>query len=369
MVDTIQGAYFQTLSLQLALRAGEPFHLAKALAMEAAHESIGGSRSRERTARLLALAEGVARQTGSPHAAALVALAEGIAAALAGDWRQAVERCDQAEKILRESCAGVTWEMGTAYRFALWPLMLRGEVQEIARRLPVRLKEALERDDLYTVTNLSLVVRTFVHLAHDEPERARDELERVMDEWSPHGYHVQHMNRLYDEAQIDLYTGSALSAWQRVAAGWAPVRRAHMLRVQQVYVLLLDLRGRSALAAAAMPGDPRPFLKAAFRDARLLRRERVPWAVALAELLDAGVAGRQGEEQRAAERYGQAAALLEAADMHLYAAAARRRQGALVGGPAGRDLTATADAWMEGQGIRNSQRMTALLAPGLDRKE
>ena len=50
--------------------------------------------------------------------------------------------------------------------------------------------------------------------------------------------------------------------------------------------------------------------------------------------------------------------------MPLYAAVARRRLGALLGGDAGRDLVAQADSWMAGQGIVNPSRMTALFAPG-----
>ena len=54
----------------------------------------------------------------------------------------------------------------------------------------------------------------------------------------------------------------------------------------------------------------------------------------------------------------------EACDMRLFAAAARRCLGQLVGGSEGRTLMACADTWMAGQGIRNPARMTALYAPG-----
>jgi hypothetical protein len=50
--------------------------------------------------------------------------------------------------------------------------------------------------------------------------------------------------------------------------------------------------------------------------------------------------------------------------MNLFAAAARRRLGQLLGGNCGQALIAQADAWMAGQGIVNPARMTAMLAPG-----
>jgi hypothetical protein len=362
MVDTIQGAYFQTSTVLLALRAGEPHRLARELAIEAGHQSVGGGCARRRTTWMLGRAEAIARSTGEPYPMAMVSLASGIAAALAGQWREAVERCGLAEKILRESCAGVMWELGTAYRFSMWPLMFMGEVAEINRRLPVLFKEAQERDDLYTVTNLSLTVRTFVRLAGDEPARARDELAQVMDKWSQLGYHVQHMNRWYDEVQIELYSGGAAAALARIRAGWAAVKASHLLRVQQVRIFLVHARACCALAAAAGPAAD-SLQRAAAQDARALRRERVPWAEALGALVEAGVASARGDA-RAAALFGAASERLQAADMHLYAAAARRRQGELLGGAEGQEIRDRAEAAMAEKGVRSPERMTALMAPG-----
>jgi hypothetical protein len=361
-VDTIQGAYFQARSLGLALRAGEPHRLVRALAMEAGHQSTGGSRTQRRTAQLLGRAEDLARSLGEPYPLAMAALAGCISAALAGDWRQAVERGDRAETILREKCTGVSWELGTAYRFTLWPLMFMGEVHEIARRLPVLLKEAQARDDLYTVTNLSLVVRTFVRLAADEPGRALVELRQVMDQWSRHGYHVQHMNRWMDEVQIELYAGGAAAAWARLTEGWPALQSSYLLRVQQVRIFLVHLRARCALAAAG-GSDSEGLLRSAARDARALRGERSRWALALAKLIDAGLARARGDAGAAA-LFGEAGDLLQAVDMHLHAATARRRQGELMGGAQGQQIKDRAEAWMAGQGVRSPERMTGLLAPG-----
>jgi len=364
MVDTIQGAYFQTRALLLALAAGEPNHLARELALEAGHVSIGGGHSRQRTGRLLQTAEALAQQVDQPYPLAIVSLVKGVAAAFEGNWRRALVLCDQAEGIFRGSCTGAVWELDTAHRFALWALMFMGEAAKLSRRLPSLLKEAQERDDLYAVTNLTLAVGTFARLAADEPERARSDIEQVMSRWSRQGFHVQHMNRLLDEAQIDLYLGQGRAAWDRLTASWPTLAASHFFRVQQVRVFLHYLRGRSALATAAGAADPRPFLRAAEQDARRLQRERIPWSEGLSRLIHAGVALiRSGP--RAAELLREAVAALEEVDMALHAAAARRLLGQLVGGEEGQTLVAEADSWMRGQKIQNPARLAAMLVQGL----
>jgi serine/threonine protein kinase len=364
MVDTVQGAYFHTRGLLLALQAGGPDHLARALALEAAHVSIGGGRTRQRTDRLVEAAEALARQVGQPYVRALVTLARGLAADFVGDWPAGLALCDEAEAVFRNSCTGVVWERDTAQRFALWPLLFMGEVNELRRRVPLLLQEALERDDLYAVMNLSLVLRPFLRLAADEPGRARKEVREAMARWSQQGFHVQHMNRLHDEALIDLYEGNGRSAYERLTTHWPLLRRHHFLRVQQVYIFLLHLRARCALTAATAAADPRPLFRAAECDAGLLRREQMPWGNALADLVDGGVALGRGDQRRAVDCLRAAVGGCDIGSMRLYAAGARRRLGRLLGGDEGRALTAEADAWMAGQGIRDPGRMTALVFPG-----
>jgi hypothetical protein len=54
----------------------------------------------------------------------------------------------------------------------------------------------------------------------------------------------------------------------------------------------------------------------------------------------------------------------EAVNMILFAAAARRCRGQLIGGERGRELIELADATMAVQNIKNVVNMTAMLAPG-----
>ncbi len=363
MVDPLQGAYFQTRSSLLALKLGESERLVTALAMEASHTSIGGSRGRRLTQRYLDAVDNLAEQVNLPYAHAMASLAHGIAAALMGDWRDGQRRCDEAERILRDSCIGALWERGTAHRFALWPIMLMGDVVEINHRLPRLIQEARQRDDLYEETNLCLVIRTFVRLAADEPQRARSELAQVMEKWSHQGFHVQHMNRLFDEVQIDLYEGDAERAWHLLTEAWPTLQRSYLLHVQQVRILMLDLRARCALARSGGK-DSLSWLRLAQRDVRALRCEKVPWANALAELRETAIAFGRGELSRATETLKAAIAGFAATDMHLHAAVARHRLGQMLGGSQGLELVQQAEEWMHEQKIRNHPRIINLFAPG-----
>jgi hypothetical protein len=85
---------------------------------------------------------------------------------------------------------------------------------------------------------------------------------------------------------------------------------------------------------------------------------------ALARLVGAGIAFARRDRRLAERLMCVAAEQLDAIEMRLYAAAARRRLGQLLGGDQGRGLIVQADVWMTGQGIKNPARMTAMLVPG-----
>jgi hypothetical protein len=95
-----------------------------------------------------------------------------------------------------------------------------------------------------------------------------------------------------------------------------------------------------------------------------MKRHCMPWGNALADLTKAGIAATRGDRNAAMTLLRAAEAGFDAAGMHLYAAAARRRRGQLTGDAEGQSLVDATGLWMAAQNIRNCERMTAMLAPG-----
>ena len=364
VIDPICGAEFQTRGLLLALNAGEPYRVARALALEAMHVATAGTRRRPEVAALIERAQALSDECGHPHAHGLVSLAHATTALLFARWREARESFDRAEAIFRDRCTGVAWELDTVHNLALWATTHMGDLATLRRRWPILLQEAQGRGDLYAITTLNTFFMALLRLADGDPEGARRELAAVMGRWSHRGFHVQHGNAFRAEVHIDLYRGDGAAAWGRMRQHWAAYRRSQLLRVQMLRIELLELRGRSALAAARTARRPAPFLRAAARDARRLEHEHEPWARAHAELLRAGIAAVRGDQRRAVAGLYAAAAQFETLEMHLHAAASRRRLGELLGAAPGEALVTEADQWMRDQTIRDPARMTNVYAPG-----
>lgn len=360
-VDWVRGADFQVRGLLLALRAGEPYRIARALAVEAAQAATGGSATHRRTTRLLEQAEALASRTEQPYAQGMVRMAAGVAAYLEGRWHSAVEHCDSAEAVFRDRCTGVAWELDTAHAYALWALSHLGQWGELSRRFPVLINEARERGDLYAVMNLSTYILSIVRLAADEPAAAREETMRVMGQWSRDGYHVQHNDQVWASVQIELYAGNGALAWERIRRHWPILSRSLLLRVQFIRIAMHGLRARSALAAAAGDG---PLVRSALRDAAVLEREGTPWARAQARMARAGVAALRGNRDESLAHLQEAVVRFRDAGMDLCAVVAERRQGELQGGAAGRALQDRADDWMADQSIRRPAGVVAMFAPG-----
>jgi len=328
-----------------------------------AYSASSGGRTRRRTEKLRQETALLVSRVDHPHALGLATFTSGFAEYLEGRWRTAQKLLEQAEGILRERCTGVSWEVDNAQYYALRSLCFMGRFEELSRRLPSYLEDVQNRGDLYAETNLRTRVSYNLLLVRDDPVKARQEIREMVGRWSHRSYHLQHYYDLHGQAEIDLYEGNPKAAWERVSSGWRALERSLLRRAQLVFLESAYLRARSVLAALAAREIDVRFLGLAESDARRIERERMPWSNPLAQLLRASAAALRGDGSNAIALLASAESGFEAADEGLYAAAARRRRGELVGGQEGSRLMSEAEAWMSRERVANPARLCALLAP------
>ena len=365
MIDPIRAADLQTRSLLLALRVGEPFRVARALALEAAHRASSGSLASAEA--VLAEADQLATALGEPYAKGIVEVARGTIRYFAQRWPDSLRCFKEAEATFREQCTGVMWEIATANAFTLWSLAKLGDLAELGRVCPPLLKAALERGDRYAATNLSTQLMTLVRLGADDPDAARADVDRVMRQWSQSGYHIQHHDALQAIVPLELYCGTPQAAWQRVDRDWSAFRWSLLSHVQDVRIEMLQMRAYSALAVAAADRS-RPLLQTALRGARRLRREQRPSAAGLASYIEGAAAAMDGDTEAAAKHLTNAISTFDSLSMRLYAVATRVRLAQLIGGSEGAELTAFADAWFKSQEVKSPEKLTAAFSPGFQNR-
>ncbi len=251
--------------------------------------------------------------------------------------------------------------------FQLRALLLIGDVAEVRKRLPRYLKDVRDKGDLYAEVILRSRSAWMLHLADDQPDQALREMDGAIERWSQRGFHIQHYWHLTGRVETALYRGDATAAWEALERAWPKIEKSLLLRIQFTRTEGRHLRCRGALAAAAAAGADTPRGKALLKllggELKAIESEKIFWAQPLTELVRAGLAGLRGDKDKALELLVSAAAGFDAANMELYAAVARRRRGEILGS-GGETFVREADAWMADRGIRDTERMSDVLAPG-----
>jgi eukaryotic-like serine/threonine-protein kinase len=362
LVDMLNAGYYSARHLLLALDAGEPSRIARAMAIEATSRRAYPT-GRRLTETLFQQSKALAMSVGNPHAMALSILGESITAMARGEWKQGGTLAEQALGIMRQERTGVTWEVNIAQNMAIWALLYRGELGEVVQRVPPLLASARNTGNLYIATELC-TRSNYAWLAVDDPDEGEREAIESIERWSHKGFHRQHYSALLARVQTALYRGNGAEAWRLFTEHEPSLRRSLMTRLQVLRVETHYMRARSALAMAATNRAAHRFVSIARAEARRIARERMPWSDPIALLLRAGVAYLEGDAALSLKHLHDAVDGFERADMNLYAAVARLRIGELQRDAAGREQQEAAAAWMVSQHIKNPAGFTRMLAPG-----
>jgi eukaryotic-like serine/threonine-protein kinase len=365
MVDNIRGATFQAHNLHMALSAGEPVRVVRALAMEATLAASTGQGGARRAHKLIRQAEVVAGQVQEPAAGGFARLCAGAVAFLGGRWRQSLELCEDAERTFRERCTGVSYEVDQAQLFTIWSRYFLGQMGELIERVPRLVARAEDRGDLYAAVSMSSGLANMAWLALDQVTEAQQRLLDAERRWSNQSFQFQHYWYLLARTQIDLYLNDGPAAHARVLASWPAFARSLLLRVQNIRIEARGFRGRAALAAARGP-DGAALLAEAAREARAIARERTDNARGIAALIGAGVAARRGQQARALAELQIADSAFTAADMVMHAHCARHVLGSLQGGDAGAAAMQAAVAGLAQQRVARPEHLIRMLAPGFE---
>jgi serine/threonine protein kinase len=363
-VDSIRAAAFQAQQVLLALDAGEPRRVHRALCTEAIFLAMVGRRHQGRVDRVIALVGKLTEQLDTPDTRASYEGTLGVANFQLGNWRKCLEHCRRAEALFRDRCTGVRWELSTSQIFAIYAESLLGDMRAFMPRVPVLVKESQERGDLYTQTILQTAVAHTAALVEDDPERSHREVAEALARWNvPDAIHAQHFQAAMSDATTDVYAGDAVKAYEGIATRWRAFQRSLILHLQTLRCVAHYARGRAALAAARQ-GRPE-LVRVAAADARALVREKVGYCVAAGNILEAGVRMLRGDREAAVRLYRRAASSCEAAEMHLHVAGMNWELGRILGGDEGAALVAGAEAAMRAQGIRAPARFVTTFSGGI----
>ncbi|WP_156041062.1 serine/threonine-protein kinase [Chondromyces apiculatus] len=366
--DSIRAAAFLLKYVLLALQAGEPRHIARALVFFGMLTVYEGTRRGIRKGNLLmAEAERIAERFASPYLDGVILGCKGIAAVSAGNFHEGISHLAAGSEILKSRCSAVRWEVSTCASGSCSALIWLGEFRELGRIANASLRDAEQIGDIFSIVEFQLFCAT-VDLASGDIPAARARAAEAMSRWYAQAFTYQHWFALKVEVWCDLHDGDVDAASRRLDAAWSTLEASKLLRVRLFALDAHFLRGTVALAGAAADiaaGRPaRRNLRAVQRDARFLIDLDFGECSGLGDLLLAGALALSGDTSAAISHLDVAIRRLDAAGMYLHVACARLRKGHLLGGKEGRALVVKAEGAMRDEGIANPPAWRRLYAPG-----
>jgi eukaryotic-like serine/threonine-protein kinase len=363
LIDTRRASVFQSRSLLLALRTGEPKRLALALVMESVYVAAPGAEGLRRARALGAEAEALAQSSKDQAVPAACRLNQGFLEYHAGNFRLSAQRFQEGESLYRNTTLGTYHEQSVCRAYRMLTLRMSGQFDELWRGLVETTLDAQRRSDRFLEAGLNLNVNQ-AWLARGQPEEALRRIEQSS--WVPTdgGYHFQQWYEMQARAELDLYCGRAATRLVAVRAALRIVRRTYIYTVRLHRIWAWQLLARLLVASTPTAQTPKRALAEAERLAERIAGHDVGYAQTYSALLLAAVAHQRGDASRVRRALEHAVRAAEAAALGQYATAARFRLGQHIGGAAGRVLLTEARAWMQGQDIREPEQMLELWAPG-----
>lgn len=367
MIDVPVGIYLTGRHLLLALKAGEPMRVARALMLATVGAAGLPFIGHARVHRMMRLLEKVAEEAGTPYSRAAVLFARSfIDYCIGGRWRTGVNQLREAEEIFARY-SGLAWEISTAHIFGLWGLAFTGQYAELGRLCTAYVHDARERGDLYEETSIGAATQPLAQMVAGRPDQALETMDEALGKCTRETYTAQHATSAYIRAWILLYRGEGAQALAFLEREWPKLRKYLYDRLGALGPWLHYARGESALAAMGQAGNQRNLFRVAERTINRLERDQSHYARSLADLIRAGCMARRGDLTSAAQLLESVGERLEEQDMAMFAAAARWRLGEIVGGERGGEWMAAAESAMKAQGVKEPACLADAFVNGFPR--
>ncbi len=364
--NVLTGQYFQAVHLLLALDAGEPHRVARALGLEALYAATGGTTTAREVDDLVARVLGLSRRLDDPHGLGLGLLAAGTADLYRGRFVDALPKLREAEEILRQRCTHVAWELMMARTMLSNDLYHLGDFEALQHTVELALEDAAERDDLHTALMIKVAFGPMPALAAGDVARARQVLAEC-EESFPSQLRTSTYNyvRLLTRARLSRYDHQPAAAWEAFERHRGEITRSLMLTKQPLKTFWVHERACTAawLANEARDTARDEALAQAAAGAKTLAKLPTRWARAMGKSIDASLAAARGDIDEARTHALDAEHGMLELGMAVHAAAMRLRRGELSRGSEGATLVEDALTTMGRRGIAAPTKIADMLLP------
>jgi eukaryotic-like serine/threonine-protein kinase len=370
MVDAVLAVDFLLRFILLALRTGDIRRVARGLAVLGGQlAGFGGARFGW-ASRLVSEADVLARRSADPATIGLARMCRAVARYFAGEFDGCVGELLAVEQHFLSHCRGMSWELATTRSFACWSMRLAGRVRELCERFDRYTADADRTGDRYLATNLR-TYQSIVWLIRDQPDRARKDIEGILDAWPADTYQVQHFFHLYARCEQAIYCDRPEEAWQAILDEHLRLDRSTLLTVSGLRIEHAHIVGRAALAMAekTTAAQRQDFLQRGEQSVHRLRKCEHQTGVAIGATLEAALRWLTPgtDPSEGTTRLERAVATAEAAGAILLAESGRRWLGEIIGGRRGEEMRARSNGWMAQQGVQNPAKLAHLIVPGFRR--
>jgi hypothetical protein len=365
-VDFLGGSALQSLYTRMALRSGDLQHVVRSLTVEAMLRGTMDAPPQDQVSRILArvrqLADG---KTETPYVRAMAQMSHGYVHWMNFRLGEATAQLVQAERLLRDACVDVGWELTNArlgLLNALWNAGRLWKHDELARDW---LRDARDRGDRYARTQLLYLGLGYqLSLRHDVPEAAEQALMQGLKGW-PEEFQLPHWGQYIGRLLVELYKGEG-GSYELWRATWPRLRRSQLLRAPKLAFLSYAHGAWACIdeAVRAQRSERPELVRQALHCARKVADTRGPLAQAMAEQIRAQSSLVMGRVDDAVALLARAEAAMRA-HQSIYQFPTAHLLGTLIGGDEGKLHCARALDWAANQGVSDPRRWFSMFVPVL----